>query len=50
MGEENPGWKRSLGIECVNGRITSKLTLKGYDMRVWTGLVWFRIGTSGGLL
>jgi hypothetical protein len=35
--------------EDVGGRIILKLYLR-YDEVVWTRLIWFRIGTSGGLL
>jgi hypothetical protein len=34
----------------VRGRITLKLIFRNYNGRVWTGLIWLRIGTSGGLL
>jgi hypothetical protein len=34
----------------VDGRIRSKRTLKKLGGRVWTGFIWLRIGTSGGLL
>jgi hypothetical protein len=27
-----------------------KWTLVGYDVVIWTGFMWLRIGTSGGLL
>jgi hypothetical protein len=35
--------------ELVYGRIISKCIQKELDMGVWTGIIWFRIRTSGGL-
>jgi hypothetical protein len=35
-----------LGYLRVHGRIILKFVLKK-DMRVWTGLIWLRTGTSG---
>ena len=34
----------------VNGRIMLKLIFKKWDGEAKTGLIWLRIGTSGGLL
>jgi hypothetical protein len=34
----------------IVGKIILKWMLEKYDGAVWTGLVWFRILTSGGLL
>jgi hypothetical protein len=34
----------------VIGRIILEWILERYDGVVWTGLIWLRIGTSGGLL
>jgi len=34
----------------VNGRIILKSIIKKYIGRVWTGLMWFMMGTSCGLL
>jgi hypothetical protein len=34
---------------AVNERI-SKLILQNYNGKFWTGLIWYVIGTSGGLL
>jgi hypothetical protein len=31
-------------------RIISKLILKKYDLRVWTGVIRLRIGIGGGIL
>jgi hypothetical protein len=33
----------------VDGWITLKRILERYDGVVWIGLIWLRIGTSGGL-
>jgi hypothetical protein len=34
----------------VDGRIILECMLGKYGERVWTGFMWFRIETSGGLL
>jgi hypothetical protein len=34
----------------VDGRIILKRIFKKLDGMAWTGLIWLRIGTSGGLL
>ena len=34
----------------IDGTIILKCILKKYDVRSWTGLVWLKIGISGGLL
>jgi hypothetical protein len=34
----------------VDGRILLKWTFKKWDEVAWTGLIWLRIGTGGGLL
>jgi hypothetical protein len=34
----------------VGGLIISKWILERYDGLVWSALIWFRLGTSGGLL
>jgi hypothetical protein len=39
----------SWAVEPRKERRTLEWTLKKQDMRVWTGFVWLRTGTSGGL-
>jgi hypothetical protein len=34
----------------IDGRIILKYIFHKYDWRAWTGLIWIRIGTGGGLL
>jgi hypothetical protein len=34
----------------VDGRVILKWILGKYDLRVWTGFMWLRIGISGGLM
>jgi hypothetical protein len=34
----------------VDGRIILKWIFRKWDVGVWTGLIWLRIGTCGGLL
>jgi hypothetical protein len=34
----------------IDGRIMLKLILKQQSGRAWTGLIWVRIGKSGGLV
>jgi phenylpropionate dioxygenase-like ring-hydroxylating dioxygenase large terminal subunit len=34
----------------VDGRITSKCICRKWDVGVWTGLIWLRIGKVGGHL
>jgi len=42
-----PEGKRPLGIR---GKIILRCILKKGDLRAWTGSIWLRIGTSGGLV
>jgi len=34
----------------VDGRKTLRLIFRKWDVRTWTGSIWFRIGTDGGHL
>jgi hypothetical protein len=34
----------------VDGRVILKQIFKKWDGETWTGLLWLRIGTGGGLL
>jgi hypothetical protein len=34
----------------IDGRIILERILGKYDGNIWTGFIWLRIGTSGGLL
>jgi len=34
----------------IAARITVQWVFKKWDMRAWTGLIWLRTGTGGGLL
>jgi hypothetical protein len=45
-----PEEKKQLGRIGLDGRIILKIILKKYDVMVWTGFIWLRVGTSGGLL
>jgi hypothetical protein len=45
-----PEGKRLLESSEVGGRIILKWILELQDRVVWTGLIWLRIRTSGGLL
>ena len=35
---------------CVDGRIIIKCVFRNRDVRLWTGLIWLRIGACGGRL
>jgi hypothetical protein len=45
-----PEGKRPLKDRGVHGRIILKVFLNKWDMKVWIGLIWLRIQSSGGLL
>jgi hypothetical protein len=41
---------KSEGNPVVDGRITLRWIFRKWDMGVWTGSMWLRIGTGGGHL
>jgi hypothetical protein len=46
-----PQGKRPLGRPIgADGRIILKCIFKKWDGKAWTGLLWLKIGTFGGLL
>jgi hypothetical protein len=45
-----PQGKRPLEDEDIGGLTIIKRILERYDGMIWIGLIWLRIGTSGGLL
>ena len=45
-----PKGKNHLGDSGVDGRIILRWFFRKWDLGVWTGSSWLRIGTSGGLL
>jgi hypothetical protein len=50
--DKKPEGKRPLGRPRCRWVDNIKMDLReiGWDGMVWVGLIWFRIGTSGGLL
>jgi len=45
-----PDGKRPLGDPGVDGRIILRRIFRKWDVGVWTGSSWLRIGTVGGHL
>jgi hypothetical protein len=45
-----PEGKRPLGEPDVDGSITLRWIFRKWDVDVWTGLSWLKIGTGGGHL
>ena len=39
-----------LGDPCIGGRLIIRWILRKWDVGVWTGSIWLRIGTGGGHL
>jgi len=39
-----------LGDQRIDGRIILRWIFRKYDIEVWTGSIWLRIGTGGGHL
>ena len=48
--EGRPDGKRLLERPRRSGRMILKCIFKKWDVEVWTGLLWLRIGTGGGRL
>ena len=46
----NPSERDHLDDPGVDGRIISRRIFRKWDVEVWTGSMWFRIGTGGRLL
>jgi len=47
---EKPEGKNHLEDHKVDGRIILRWIFRKWDMGVWTGSIWLRIGTGGGHL
>ena len=47
---EKPEGKNHLGEPDVDGRIILRRIFRKWDVGVWTGSIWVRIGTGGGQL
>ena len=45
-----PVGRKPLGSPRSNGRIILNCIFETWDGGAWAGLIWFRIGTDGGLL
>jgi hypothetical protein len=45
-----PEGKRSLGRLRCRWEDNIKMIIRKWDVRAWTGLMWLRTGTGGGLL
>jgi len=47
---EKPDGKNHLEDQNVDGRIILRWICRKWDVGVWTGSIWLRIGTGGGHL
>jgi hypothetical protein len=47
---ENLKERNHLRQVCINGMLIFKWILSKVDVKLRTGFIWFRIGTSGGIL
>jgi hypothetical protein len=59
MGERRGAYRVLVGIaegksyledSGVDGRVILRRMFRKWDVGAWTGLIWLRIGTGGGLL
>ena len=50
FGEGNMKERDNLGDPDVDGRIILRWIFRKWDLGVWTGSIWHRIGTGGGHL
>jgi hypothetical protein len=48
FGLQNLKQRAKLEDVGIDGRMILKRTIKEQDMKVWTGLIWLRIGNIGG--
>jgi hypothetical protein len=42
--------REHLGVPGIDGNIMLRLIFNKWDVGLWTGSIWLRIGTGGGLL
>jgi len=42
--------RKHLGDPSIGGRIIIRLIFRKWNVGLWTGLIWLRIGTGGGHL
>jgi hypothetical protein len=47
---EKPEWKRPSGIARHRWEDNIKINLKEISRKVWTGFIWYRLGTGDGFL
>jgi len=46
----NLGERDHLGDPSADGRIILRCIIRKWDVGIWTGFIWLRIGTGGGHL